>query len=192
MDWKRDRWMPAVAVLLALATNAPPTPARAQTGDRPDGTEAVTAHTLRLAQGVEPPAARLADVAWLAGRWIGTGLGGHSEEVWLPPTGDRMAGVFTLRRDGAVVFHELMVLLETEGSLKLRLRHFNADLTAWEEKASTGVAFPLVRVEPGRLWLRGLTFERLDDDRLRIHLALTGGGVTREEVFDMRRAPLDR
>ena len=189
MTTRSDHRIALAAALLAVA--APALPLRAQAAP-PPGTERVTANTLRLAPDAPRPAARLADVAWLAGRWVGPGLGGESEEVWLPPSGDRMAGVYTLRRDGAVVFHELMVLLETEGSLELRLRHFNADLTAWEEKASTGVAFPLVRVEPGRLWLRGLTFERLDDDRLRIHLALTGGGVTREEVFDMRRAPLDR
>lgn len=181
-----SRWKHRIIAGAALLALAAPHAVHAQAS----GTEAVTANTLRLAPGADRPAGRLGDVAWLAGRWVGPGLGGESEEVWLPPAGDRMAGVFTLRRDGAVVFHELMVLLESEGSLELRLRHFNADLTAWEEKESTGVSFPLVRVEPGRLWLRGLTFERVDDDRLRIYLALTSGGVTREEVFELRRAGL--
>ena len=39
-------------------------------------------------------------VAWLAGYWKGTGLGGVTEEMWTPPVGDRMHGIFTLRQDG--------------------------------------------------------------------------------------------
>ena len=181
----RKRWTVVAAGLLALGS-----PVLAQSAGPPAGAEAVTPNTLRLKEGVAPPAARIADVGWLAGRWVGPGLGGESEEVWLPPSGDRMAGVYTLRRGGATAFHELMVLLETGGTLELRLRHFNADLTAWEEKESTGVGFPLVAVEPGRLWLRGLTFERVGEDRLRIYLALRTGDVTREEVFELRRVEL--
>lgn len=175
-----------LALSLLLAAFA--TPLAAQTAATPAGTEPITPNTLRLAPGVEPPQARLADVAWLTGYWIGSGLGGESEEVWTPPVGDRMTGVFTQRRAGETAFHEILLLVETDGTLELRLRHFNPDLTAWEEKESPGVIFPLVHVEPGRLWLRGLTYERLGDDRLRVYLALRTGDTVREEVFDLRRA----
>ncbi len=39
-----------------------------------------TPNTLTLAEGAPRPAARIADVAWLTGRWTGEGLGGQSEE----------------------------------------------------------------------------------------------------------------
>ena len=43
--------------------------------------EAMTANTLRLSPDQKPPAATIADMAWYAGRWTGTGLGGFTEEI---------------------------------------------------------------------------------------------------------------
>ena len=31
----------------------------------------------------------------------------------------------------------LLLLVEEEGSLSLKVKHFNADFTAWEDKAAT-------------------------------------------------------
>ncbi|RYY34034.1 MAG: hypothetical protein EOP59_16885, partial [Sphingomonadales bacterium] len=52
--------------------------------------------------------ATIADAAWLAGRWVGEGLGGQVEESWSPAMGGQMAGHFTLVQDGKPVFYELM------------------------------------------------------------------------------------
>ena len=34
----------------------------------------------------DKPRAKIEDMAWLAGRWLGDGLGGISEEIWSPPS----------------------------------------------------------------------------------------------------------
>lgn len=46
------------------------------------GQQRITENTVRLAEGAASPPAVLADMAWLAGSWTGTGLGGQAEEVF--------------------------------------------------------------------------------------------------------------
>jgi hypothetical protein len=120
--------------------------------------------------------------------WSGTGLGGVSEETWLPPAGGAMAGVYRLVADGRVSFYELMTLVEEGGTLIMRLKHFNADMTGWEEK-DRSVSFRLARVAPGELMFGGLTFRRVGEDTLRIFLALRGAAGIREEAFELHRRP---
>ena len=137
-----------------------------------------------------PPKATLQDMRWLVGRWTGTGLGGVSEEIWAEAAGGAMMGMYRLVVDGKVSFYELMNLVEENGSLVLKLKHFNADLTAWEEKERF-VAFPLVKLTPTEAWFSGLTIRRLGDDRLQIFLAIRNrDGSIKEEEFKMQRARL--
>jgi hypothetical protein len=77
------------------------------------------------------PAATLKDVAWLEGKWTGTGLGGQAEDLWSSPASSAMPGIFRLVKEGKIVFYELMTMVEVEGSLELRLKHFHADLKGW-------------------------------------------------------------
>lgn len=146
----------------------------------------LTAHTVRWDSTAARPDVSLQDARWLAGSWEGTGLGGQVQEVWTPPAADRMTGAFTSLADGAVRFQELMSIVEVDGSLELWVKHFNPDFSAWEEKEDF-TRFRLVDVGPGRLRFGGLTFQRLDDDRLRIYLAMSRAGEVREEVLDYRR-----
>ena len=46
-----------------------------------------TANTQRLAAGEAGAAAKITDLAWLAGTWRGAGLGGMNEEHWSAPAG---------------------------------------------------------------------------------------------------------
>jgi hypothetical protein len=41
---------------------------------------------LRLEPGAQPASAILADVAWLDGHWVGSGLGGNCDVTWLTAT----------------------------------------------------------------------------------------------------------
>ena len=101
-------------------------------------------HTERLPEGAPRLAARVTDFAWLVGTWQGEGLGGAMDEVWSEPAGGSMVGYFRLVRNEKPVFYEIMTLLESEGSVEMRLKHVNPDLTGWEEKADF-VSFRLVR-----------------------------------------------
>lgn len=146
-----------------------------------------TEHTVRLDAGAEPPAASISDAAWLTGRWMGEGLGATAEESWLPPVGGRMAGVFRLVRDGSVQFYELVTLVEEDGSLVLRLKHFGPDLSGWEEKGES-VDFPLVRRTADGLWFDGLTIRREGEGHMKIWVALQSEGEeVREALFEYRR-----
>ena len=140
-----------------------------------------TPNTLRLADGAPRPAARVADLAWLAGRWTGDGLGGTIEETWSSPDGGSMVGYFRLVKDGKPVFYEIMTLLEVDGSVELRLKHLNPDMTGWEEKKDF-VTFRLVKHDETGAYFSGLTFRRVSADVMEGYLALRGKDGTVSEV----------
>ena len=105
----------------------------------------------------------------------------------MEPSGGAMAGVFRIVRDGEVVFYEIMTLVEHDGSVELRLKHFNADLTGWEDKEEM-VTFRLVRVEPAAIYFGGLTFLRHGNDRLETFVAIRyDDGRLEELAFDFTR-----
>ena len=162
----------------------------------PPGFEASTPHTIRLQAGQEPAKTTLADVEWLAGTWRGQGLGGVTEETWSAPAGGSMMGMFRLMRGDAVVFYEFMTLVRENGSVVMKLKHFNPDLAGWEDK-DKWVTFRLASATPQALFFEGLTFRRIDDDSLRIFLAIRDRetGAVREEAFSyerVRAAPAPR
>jgi hypothetical protein len=148
-----------------------------------------TPNTLMASDGVPSPGATLQDVAWLSGHWTGTGLGGVTDENWSAPSAGAIMGMFRLVKDGKLIFYEFLTLVEHEGSLLLKLKHFNADLTGWEEK-NDFVSFRLLKVTPNAMHFSGLTFRRVDDDTLEVFLAIRNkaDGSVREERFEMKRA----
>jgi len=148
---------------------------------RGDTQEKLTAHTYTRSAATPAPSAQLQDMAWLAGHWVGEALGGTVEEIWSPPRGGAMMGMFRLVKDGETAFYELMTILPEDGSLLLRLKHFNANLGGWEEKDDT-VEFPLVAIADGAFRFEGLSLHPEGDDRLKIHLAMHKKDGTMQEV----------
>lgn len=147
----------------------------------------VTGNTVRLDSGATSPPATLAEMAWLTGSWQGEGLGGVVEEIWSPPSAGAMVGAFRLVRNGTTAFYELMTLVEHEGSLVLRLKHFNPDLTGWEEKDET-VEFPLVGVDGDWFRFDGLSIHRRSADTMTIYVAISSkDGEDREAAFEYSR-----
>ncbi|MEM6476639.1 MAG: DUF6265 family protein [Pseudomonadota bacterium] len=121
-------------------------------------------------KGFESPPATLDQLGWLVGQWEGGGIrGAPAMESWLPPMGGIMVGTFvqeTKGEDGtsAIMFTEHLYLMEEEGSLALRLKHFNADLTGWEEKDDM-LTFRLVAIEPCAAYFNALTLRCADPER---------------------------
>lgn len=147
------------------------------------GHEKMTERTLKLMPGASSPAATLADVDWLAGHWVGHALGGEAEEIWSTPKAGAMMGMYRLVRDGKVVFYEMQTLVQEAGSLVLRLKHFNADLTGWEEKQKT-VDFRLVGLGEGIAQFEGMSFHRDGESKLTVYLAIKRkDGSVYEETF---------
>lgn len=149
--------------------------------------EPQTANTIKLSAGQASEPAKIADVAWLAGSWTGTGLGGVSQETWSRPENGEMLGTYRLLKDGKPIFYEMLWLREVNGTLIMRLKHFNPDLSGWEEKDKT-VDFKFVKKDGKRLYFSGLTFELEAKNILNIFLALRQrDGTVKEDVFRMKR-----
>ena len=172
------------ALVFTLAPYAPQAPAP----------QTRTANTVALPADAVRPKATLDVVSWMAGGvWRGDGLGGATEERWSAPAAGAMMGMFRLVKKGAdgrdaVGFYEFLTIVEQDGTLALKLKHFNADLTGWEEKDKF-VTFRLARVTAEAVHFDGLTFRRDGPDRMTIFLALrdTKTGTLSEVVFNMTR-----
>ncbi len=114
-------------------------------------------------EGFSSPPATLAELDWLAGQWVGNGIGDEpAMESWLPPTGPTMVGTFVqMNADGTIMFSEHMYLTQEGGSLTLKVKHFNADFTGWEEKDDM-LNFRLVAIEPCAAYFNALTLRCAD------------------------------
>jgi hypothetical protein len=168
----------AASLLLGLAVTAAPVSATEPAS--------VTANTWRLPKEAARPAARIDAAAWLAGQYVGSGLGGEVEYQWLPPRAGAMLGTFRLiNKDGRTAFSEILQLAEVEGTLSLRVKHFTAELVAWEEKDKF-VEFRLVAAAADELRFDGLTLRRTPEG-LRIHLAMRREQQLTEQLMELKR-----
>ena len=149
--------------------------------------EVQTKNTLKLAPGQKGGAAKITDMAWLAGTWRGSGLGGESEEIWSEPREGIMMGMYRMIKDTKPIFYEFLTLSEVDGTLMIRLKHFHANFVGWEEKDKT-VDFPFVKKEGNRLYFDGMTFEVAGKKDVTVYLAIKGrDGSVREEIFRYER-----
>jgi len=117
-------------------------------------------------EGFKSPPATLDQMDWLVGQWEGKGIrGAPAMESWLKPMGGMMVGTFVQEdADGAIMFTEHMYLVQEDGSLALKLKHFNADLTGWEEKDDF-LTFRLVAIEPCVAYFNALTLRCADKEK---------------------------
>ena len=121
----------------------------------------VTENVLKLDKGSSVGKAKIKDLAWLAGCWEGTGLGGEVDETWTPPRHGHMSGTFRVFKEEKLLFSEYFTLSENGDSISLHLRHFNPDLVGWEKKEEP-VEFRLIKIAGTTAWFDGLTY-RLDE-----------------------------
>lgn len=133
--------------------------------------------------------ATIADASWLAGRWVGEGLDGTIEETWSPAAGGQMIGHFQLVKDGKPQFYELMLLDAVPAGLRLRVKHFNPDFTAWEDKGDWH-SFEPVSAAAGKLRFRGLSFDREGDDLTIIVTLKQKDGSVADHPIRLKRARL--
>jgi Domain of unknown function (DUF6265) len=150
------------------------------------------------AQGTSsPPAAPpipadLADVAFMAGHWIGGDPGELSEEVWSAPEGDSMMGMWRFMAKGQTQIYEILTVTKEGEHVVLRIRHFNPKLVAREEK-DRAVELPLVSKAANEAVFEGaeynvkgnvrLTYRRPTPDTLTGVLEKEG----KQQVFSLRR-----
>jgi hypothetical protein len=130
-----------------------------------------TANTIGLAQGMASPPARIADVSWIAGHWRGPGIGGEAEEIWSGAEAGAMMCAIRVVKDGRPWFYEISLIAEDKGSLVLRVKHFNADLSGWEEKAVVQ-NFPLVKLEANAVYFDGITYRKRGADGMDVYVMI--------------------
>ena len=147
-----------------------------------------TEHTFRLGDGESHPDVALEDVAWLAGRWHGTGLGDGFEASWNPPSAGSMVGTFKVFDGDGVQFYELLVLSRVDGVLSLRVKHFSEKLVAWEDKDES-VNFRIVRLDDDAVHFGGISFYRRGDNEMDAFIVFSGDKGLREVKPNHRRVP---
>lgn len=135
-----------------------------------------------------PGKGKISKLQWLVGYWAGTGLGGECEEVWMPAVDGQMIGTFRFWKEGKLVFSEFMHLIQEEESITLKLKHFNPDLSGWEEKEEW-TTFSLIELGEEKAWFEGLTMER-KGEKLLISVELGEKGVSRIEKFSYSKKAL--
>jgi hypothetical protein len=143
---------------------------------------------LRLEPDAPAGRASLSDVAWLAGHWVGTGLGGECDETWLPATDNAMPGIFRYHRNDTLVFSEYMMIEAFDSTLSVKLKHFNRNLSPWEDK-DRWLEFRLVKIDGQTAYFNGLTYHR-DGDILIVKLAMRTREGSRIETFQFTRTAL--
>ncbi|MBC9797966.1 DUF6265 family protein [Sinomicrobium weinanense] len=140
--------------------------------------------TLKWQENTIPSKAALADVSWISGHWKGEALGGIAEEIWSSPLGDSMMGSFKLVADNKVKFYELCTINQTGPTLLLRIKHFDNDMKGWEEKDQSE-DFRLIKIEKNKAFFDGITFEKVSDNELSIHVLFQESGE--EATFNYKR-----
>lgn len=145
-----------------------------------------TEHTYQLDDSESRPTASLADVSWLVGSWSGEAFGSDFEEVWNPASAGSMVGMWKLLKDDQVVFYELMLLVEEEGSLSIKVKHFSEDFAAWEDKEEF-VQFRLVKIAADEIHFAGISFYRINDDEIHAYIVMKHDGEVREEKMTYSR-----
>jgi hypothetical protein len=119
--------------------------------------------------------------------WTCQALGGTAEEFWQAPQAGAMLGSFRMIRDGKPSFYEIATISEKDGSLVVRILHFDADLVGWEKEKGGPQTFPLVKLEGKTAYFEGLTFAKKDDGSLDVWVLIHGkDGSSNEALFAYR------
>jgi Domain of unknown function (DUF6265) len=148
-------------------------------------------NTLSAGDDFKSPPATIEDLVWFAGAWRGEAMGGEFEETWNRPLGDSMSGLFRMVEGGKTVFSEHMMLMPQDGSLVVRLKHFDAQLHGWEEKDKT-VDFRLLKIDGKTAWFNGLTYRMNSPDSMDIFVRMkSASGEISELHFPSKRVPLE-
>ena len=165
-----------LGLLLSLASAAP----------------ALSQQTRVLEPGAASPAARVSDLAWLVGEWRGEGFSATLFETYSAPIGGQMPGHFYVANDGKPSMYEFVMIAEVGDSIEYRVRHFNPDMTAWEEKERF-VRFPLVAAEGDAWYFDGLTIRRTGPDSSEHVVRIKGkdGTVSEAVLRDQRVRPAE-
>jgi len=144
-------------------------------------------NTKTLAEGQDSPKAKISDIAWMQGHWVGEAFGGETTEIWSPPAAGAMMCSFSLINEGEVNFYEFVIIREQEGTLLVQIKHFDSELDGWEEKDES-VDFPLVEITKDAVYFDGLTYKKDGPNKMTAFVIINeGDGKVEEVAFPFKR-----
>ena len=132
-------------------------------------------------EGVPPPPASLADVAWLEGSWTGEMPFGPVEQTNLPARFSQMPGFVRATNGRGVVFYELTLFAEINGSLTARVKHFTPALAGWEAQDEV-IDRPLVAKDAVDLYFDGITYRRTGPNSYIVYFLNRENGQERDTL----------
>jgi hypothetical protein len=97
-----------------------------------------------------------------------------------------MMSAFKVVINGKINFYEFVTIVEENGSLTLRLKHFHADMKGWEEKNVTQ-DFKLVKITPNRIYFQSFTIEKVSSNEMNMYVVIGKEGKRDEMKFNYRR-----
>ena len=83
------------------------------------------------------PKAKIADFAWLEGRWRGEWGPRIAEQTWFAPQAGVLEGIFRVVENDKTLVIELFTLVEKPEGINFYFRHFTPDLVPWEKSDAT-------------------------------------------------------
>lgn len=137
----------------------------------------------------------LKSLSFLSGRWVSETPSQVQEELWTLVKGDSITGSFRILNQGRPVFYEFWAVELSGSAPVLKLKHFNAGLVGWEDKASS-TEMPLIAVADNDAVFAApdgsvsLHYRRAGN-RLTCIVHHVRNGKQSEETFTLEKAPPD-
>jgi hypothetical protein len=124
---------------------------------------------------VSPPAT-IKDALWLEGDWEGALDGGGMQQCTaFTPTKGHMPGFARgWGQDGTIWFYEINDLIEINGTLEFRVKHFSGDLAGWEDK-NDFVRHRLIERTDKAIYFDGLTAVKEGPNHYTVYVRITDG-----------------
>ncbi len=143
------------------------------------------AQEIKFLDAQKPAMANIEQMNWLCGHWKGSIASANIEEIWVEPQGHQMMGIFRMYNE-EIELYEFMSISENDGSLTLKIKHFDKNLIAKEEKEQYE-EFKLVHIEENMAYFDAFTFQ-VSNDTLSIHLYFDRNGERKNKgLFKYQR-----
>ena len=130
---------------------------------------------LTWTEGAVRPKASIADVRWLEGQWEGKLDSATQQYTAFSPVSGHMPGFARAwGPDGAIWFYEINDLVEVDGSLEYRDKHFSGELAGWEGKDEF-VRHRLVTITDQALYFDGITIVKEGPHHYTVYVRISDG-----------------
>lgn len=138
-------------------------------------------HVRRWTDETPVAPAGLADVDWLVGYWIGDMPEGPVEQVFLPPSKGQLPSFVRATNPDGIIFYEISNIMEKEGTIFIRLRHFTPELAGWED-VSGPIDRKLIAIDGDTTYFDRVSFQRTGPDSYTVYFLNMEGEEERDTL----------